>query len=325
MSTNNFIPSREWNAKAIGYAKCKANPGGLGRSGLVNNKRGKPVEIITPMNMLCWGAEQGKDAAGNCLDKYSVSIQFPNEEYPNEEQSAFLLKIKEFEAQLVADGILNYREWFPNLVSDDADADTVAAITVKRGFKSALKYPKIAGTERPNYERPPTLRVNLPFWDGAAKFRLFDSSTRETIFPKDDMDASDALRKMDKVTAFIRCGGRWFVNDTWGYKWNLVMATVSKSDFTAAPENPWDIIDFGAPMEAKAAPMEEDDGIVVAPAEKMEEDNSIVVASSTTVAPNPPLTISVESDAEEEEVKEEPKVEPVKKTVVKKKTLVKKV
>jgi hypothetical protein len=315
MSTNNFIPSREWNAKSIGYAKCKANPGGLGRSGLVNNKKGKPIEIITPIDMLCWGAEQGKDSSGNSLDKYSVSIQFPNEEYPNEEQSAFLLKIKEFESQLLADAISNYKEWFPNLVSDDADADTVAAITVKRGFKSALKYPKIAGTERPNYERPPTLRVNLPLWEGSAKFRLFDSSTRETIFPNGDADASDVLRKMDKITAFIRCGGRWFVNDTWGYKWNLVMATVTKSEFMAAPENPWDIIDFGlpnAPEPAKPAPVDEDDGIAISEA-----------TAEPVRPPSPPEDMV---DGSEEDPEPEPvKTEPAKKPVMRKKTIVKKV
>lgn len=321
MSTNNFISSREWNVKSIGYAKCKSNPGGLGRSGLVNNKKGKPIDIITPVDMLCWGAEQAKDGNGNFLDKFSVSIQFPNEEYPNEEHSAFLIKIKEFEAQMLADAIQNYKEWFPNLVSDESDADTVASITIKRGFKSVLKYPKLAGTEKPNYNRPPTLRINLPMWEGEAKFRLFDSATRETLYPIGDTTLSDALKKMDKITAFVRCGARWFVNDTWGYKWNLIMATVSKSEFTSAPECPWDIIDFAPPStnEEKPPPREE------------EEDDGIVLSGLSSV-PHPP-PISVESDTEEEtepvashveEPLAEPDPVPVKKPLVKKKPVVKK-
>jgi hypothetical protein len=328
MSNNNYIPSREWKPKTIGYAKCKANPGGLGRSGLINNKKGKPIDIITPMDMLCWGAEQGKDGSGNFIDKYSVSIQFPNEEYPNEEHSAFLAKVKEFEAQLLADAIQNYHEWFPNLVSDEADADTVAAITIKRGFKSTLKYPKIPNTEKSDYNRPPTLRVNLGVWDGKPKYKLYDSSTRELIYPKEGVEVTDALKKMDKITAFLRCGGRWFVNDTWGYKWNLEMATVSKSDFAAEPENPWDIIDFAPPSKgASATAVEEDDGITLPSSVK----NAVVTpttAVATTVPVPPPISVESEAEEEEEETKPEPEPEPepepVKKTVVKKKPVVKK-
>lgn len=262
---NNFIKHNEWNPTSIGYAKCKANPGGKGRSGLVNNGRGKTLDIVLPPDMLTWGAEQAHDGDGNALDKYSLSIQFPNEEYPNEEQTAFLEKVKQFEAQLIEDAIQNYQEWFSTVGLRSKEE---AAMHARMNFVSALKYKKDPLTQLPDMTKAPTMKIRLTSWDDEWKFRIYSKNTQKQVFPptndSEQLTLEEAIPKMSRITPFIRCGGRWFVNKTWGYKWNLVTAVITPSEYSTEDINPFDTIDFG-PSSVAATPApaaaDEDDGI----------------------------------------------------------------
>lgn len=330
MSKTNFIKSSDWNPTQIGYAKCKANPGGKGRSGLINNKRGKPIDIITPPDMLTWGAERARDADGNPLDKFAMSIQFPNENYPNEEQSRFLENIKAFEAQLVRDAKDNYTEWFPNLAGKSRE---VAEANIECNFVSALRYRKIPETEQFDFNSAPSMKIRLNTWDGEWKFRIYDKESHAQTFPVDDgsVEIEEAIPKMSRATAFIRCGGRWFVNNNWGYKWNLVSAVLSKSDYSSEDIDPFsdDIgIDFGPSGEKQ---VDNDDGIAHAVARTVDNHrDGIAVARAEVVAqssnepsaPEPELDPEVlnEPVAEAEPVVvAEPVQEPKKKKIIAKK------
>ena len=141
----------------------------------------------------------------------------------------------------------------------------------RMNFVSALKYKKDPLTQLPDMTKAPTMKIRLTSWDDEWKFRIYSKNTQKQVSPptndSEQLTLEEAIPKMSRITPFIRCGGRWFVNKTWGYKWNLVTAVITPSEYSTEDINPFDTIDFGPSSVAAtngkppALAADEDDGI----------------------------------------------------------------
>tara|TARA_B100000989_G_C19512214_1_gene459718 strand:+ start:650 stop:1594 length:945 start_codon:yes stop_codon:yes gene_type:complete len=200
------------------YTKAKVNPNGRKSVGILNNTNKKSLYLSTPL-MLTWGINEYKDDKTGEVQSYDMALQFPNNDYNSEECSAFLKNMQAFEEKIKNDAIANSKEWLnkQKLVSD----------TVEALWSPMLKYPKDKESGDPDYSRPPTLKLKIPFWEGEFKGVELYNDERELVFPCDeDQNISDFIIKGSNVATIIQCGGIWVANGKFGVTWKLFQAVV---------------------------------------------------------------------------------------------------
>jgi hypothetical protein len=211
MSSEMVIAGASFNpASDMKYTKPKVNSVGGRSVGIVNSKTSTVLNLSSPL-MLTWGVQSFTDLA----------LQFPNEGFETPATKKFLDNMSAFEKKIKEDAITNSKEWFskPKMTSDAVDAL----------WTPILKYPKNKDTLEADMSRAPTIKVKLPFWEGAWKdLELYDTDMRP-VFP-DPMNPAlspqDLIAKGSHIAVSIQCGGIWFANGKFGVTWKLFQAIV---------------------------------------------------------------------------------------------------
>ena len=202
------------------YTKPKVNASGGKSIGVINNKTMKGLYLSTPL-MLTWGVNENVDEKTG-VKSYDMALQFPKEEYTNDNAEAFLKNLKAFETKIKEDAIANSKDWFnkPKMSTEVVDAL----------WTPMLKYPKDQVTKEPDYDRPPTLRIKLNTWDGVFKCELYDME-QQKIFPNESgLLPPDLIMKATNVATVIQCGGLWFASGKFGVTWRLIQAVVKPKE-----------------------------------------------------------------------------------------------
>jgi hypothetical protein len=213
VNVRNYSPSTD-----IAYAKPKTNTVGGKNVAIINSKLKKATYLSTPL-MLTWGmSEFVDDKTGK--RSYDLSLQFPNSEYPDPDGEMFLEKLKEFEAKVKADAVTYAKEWFnkPKMTAEVVDAL----------WTPMLKYPKNKDTQEPDYNRAPTLRVKIPYWENEWKVELYDMEQRQ-IWPSESGEVESPVElvpKLTRIACVLQCGGIWLANGKFGVTWKLFQAVV---------------------------------------------------------------------------------------------------
>lgn len=236
----------------------------------------KRIELVFP-EMTTWGITQSEDPKSKTpLDKFTLSLQFPDGEYRTPQLDTALAKLIQFENAVIDLVIREAKQFFPSEYNYD-DADEVANYmpkNIKKNFNSALKYPKIKGpdgksTDQPDKSKMPYLKIKVPYYDGVFNgIRVFNDKL-EMIFPdteNPDVLPMECVEKLDKVKSAIYCAGIWSVGDKWGVQWKMDFVVVSsKGNMTMEQVDPHDIfgISFTTNKETPTELIEnmEDDGI----------------------------------------------------------------
>ena len=201
----------------IKYSKPKINKSGGKSVNLVSVKTNTALTIRTPL-MLTWGVnEYVDDMSGK--KTYNMALQFPNEEYKNDETSQFLDAMISLENKIKADAVENCKDWFGKTKLSTEVVDAL--------FHPMLQYPKDPNTGEPNMERSPTLKIKLDYWDNKFNCEIYDVDS-QPIFPRDDVISTpmELIPKATNVATVIRCGGLWFANGKFGVTWRLEQAVV---------------------------------------------------------------------------------------------------
>ena len=214
------IPGASFNpASDMKYTKPKVNSVGGRSVGIVNSKTSTVLNLSSPL-MLTWGVQSFTDDKSGKVS-YDLALQFPNEGFETPATKKFLENMSAFEKKIKEDAITNSKEWFskPKMTSDAVDAL----------WTPILKYPKNKDTLEADTSRAPTIKVKLPFWDGAWKeLELYDVDMKP-VFP-DPMNAAlspqDLIAKGSHIAVSIQCGGIWFANGKFGVTWKLFQAIV---------------------------------------------------------------------------------------------------
>jgi hypothetical protein len=172
--------------------------------------------------MMTWGVSGYENPQTGNVESYDLSLQFPREQDANynEDTSAFLQSMKDYEARIKADAVKNSKDWFGKAKMSDAVVDAL--------FTPMLKYPKDKETGEPDLTRTPTLRIKIPYYDETFKVEIYDLD-RNMIFPnpnRPELTPVELVQKTQNVALVIQSGGIWFANGKFGTTWRLVQAVV---------------------------------------------------------------------------------------------------
>ena len=217
-----IIDGTNINTECFSYSAPKAHESG-GKVVNVYNKYFKESLTISSPLILTWGAQEGVDTAKKPTGKYTMSLQFPNSDFPNADCEAFLRSMRALEAKIKADAIANSKEWFGKVITNPEIID--------EKFNVMLRHPKFKGTQEPDISKAPTLTVKVPCWKGVWKSEIYDEEG-EPLYVGGKTSSSlsplDFLKPKTHVICLIQCGGIWFVNGKFSITWNLKQAIVQK-------------------------------------------------------------------------------------------------
>ena len=214
VSAKNFSPS----ANMI-YRKPKVNPQGGKSVGIMNSISKKALYLEVPL-MMTWGVNVYDNPNGN---SYDLSVQFPPEEFAEDDCKETLKILQEFEDKIKEDATKNSRDWFGK---QSMSPEVIDAL-----WSPMLKYPKDSSSGEPDKTRSPTLKVKLPYWEKEFRFELFDTEHKPLI-PNDENNGPEVfIQKGSHIACILLCGGIWFANGKFGVTWKLFQG-VSKPTIT---------------------------------------------------------------------------------------------
>merc|ERR1711871_151161 len=215
-----IIPGAQFNASSdVKYSKPKTNTSGGKSVGILNSSTNTATYLSTPL-MLTWGINEYIDEKSGKVS-YDLALQFPGSEYATDATTNFLENMTAFEDKIKADALKNSKEWFGKA---KMSADVIDAL-----WTPMLKYPKDKNTGEPDTSRSPTLKVKIPYWEGAWKVELYDLEA-SPIFPdpsNDTVTPKDLITKGSHLYLMIVCGGIWFANGKFGVTWKLIHGRVN--------------------------------------------------------------------------------------------------
>ena len=98
-----------------------------------------------------------------------------------------------------------------------------------------LKYPKKKDNSGDlDYDRFPTLKVKVPYWEGVFNMEVYDTNKQPVYLPpKKNMEATSSetpftlVTKGSKITGLITCTGLWFSAGRWGMTWKIPQCCVT--------------------------------------------------------------------------------------------------
>lgn len=210
----------EMDVNALKIVAPRANKGGRGKTARIMAPTGTSLHFSAPL-MLTWGVNDYESEDGT--HKYSIPLQFPQEQYANENQRKFLDVMKEFENRILDEAVSHSKEWFnkAKMTRDVAEAL----------WTPILKYPKDKETGEADLSRSPTMKLAIRFWDDKFGTELYDVKGKYLFNPahqdrEDYPTPVDVIHKGSHVACVVQCNGIWFAGGKFGVKFTLQQAIV---------------------------------------------------------------------------------------------------
>ena len=292
--TSIVLNSAEWDTSNIRYMQPKVNERGGKSISIISTQTNRGLSVSTPL-MMTWGIADFVDEKGESDGKFSMSLNFPNEDYKTDGTDAFLSKLKDFENQILDDAVKYSDAWFGEDLSREV---------VKHNFFPFLKYSKDKLTKKVDPSKPPSIRARVPCYNGKWNLEIYDTQ-QNRIFPSDNENLTpmDFVPKLSNVACVLQCGGLWFGGKGWGLTWRVNQVVVKPREVVSVFGKCHINLSTEELETLEKSSFQDDDENYMEPVAKKE---------STTVE-------VVDSDDEEavEEVKEEPAPAPKKKVVKK--------
>ena len=211
----------EWNTGGIRYMQPKVNDRGGKSINMISTQSGRSLHISTPL-MMTWGISDFVDEKGESDGKYSMSLNFPNDDYATPATTDFLDKLKKFENQILDDAVKHSEAWFGEEMSREV---------AKHTFFPFLKYTKDKQTKKTDFSKPPAIRAKVPNYNNRWAVEIYDTKGK-MLFPCDNenMTPMDFVPKKSNVACVLQCGGLWFGGKGWGITWKLNQCVVKPQE-----------------------------------------------------------------------------------------------
>jgi hypothetical protein len=204
--------------KDVKYTKSKVNASGGKSIGILNAHSNKSLYLSTPL-MMTWGAQKFVDDKTGKVS-YSMSLQFPGDQYRTDATDKMLKAIIEFEKKIKADALKYSKEWLNKAKTSEEVIDAL--------FHPMLKYPKDKNTGEPDMTRSPTLNVKIGCWDNKFNCEIFDTEGH-LLFPSEDspdVGPIELIPKQMNLATVLQCGGIWLAGGKFGCTWKLFQAVI---------------------------------------------------------------------------------------------------
>ena len=220
MSSNlNIVKGKDLNVEeCVGYKPAVVNKRGGKNASITYNRQA--LRIKMPL-MLCWGVNERVDEQSGRVS-YDLAIQFNSSV---SSQRRFLENLKELQNNIKETAVKKSKEWFGK---SKMSMDVVDAL-----MYPILKYPnKKDGSGEPDYDRDPTVKIKLPFWENKFSVEVYDMDKKPIYLPpKNDMDVPEntpveLIPKGAHINGIIQCNGLWFAGGKFGVTWKLLQCCV---------------------------------------------------------------------------------------------------
>jgi hypothetical protein len=311
----------DWNTTAIKYMPPKVNDKGGKAINVISKQTNRSLHISTPL-MMTWGIADFIDEKGESDGKFSISLNFPNDEYKTAATTAFLDKLKAFESQVLDDAVANSELWWGEQMSREL---------CKHTFFPFLKYSKNKDTKKTDFTKPPSIRAKVPCYNDKWAVELYDTNSN-LIFPSEDPTQTppDFVPKLSNIACVLQCGGIWIGGKGWGLTWKMVQGVVKprvsdsvygKCHISLSSEDKEALESQPAAVDEDAV---EDEVVAKKAVDTTAEDSDEEVETAPTPAPSPaPAKKVVVKKAAEPAPAPAPVAaeEPAKKVVIKKKVV----
>jgi hypothetical protein len=220
-STQIVLSVNDWNPSGIRYMQPKVNERGAKSINIISTQTNRSLHISTPL-MMTWGISDFVDEKGESDGKFSMSLNFPNEDFATPATTDFLNKLKSFENQILDDAVKNSDVWFGESMSREV---------AKHTFFPFLKYTKDKMTKKFDYSKAPAIRGKVPNYNNKWAVEIYNTKG-ELIFPCDNehMTPIDFVPKKSNVAVVLQCGGLWFGGKGWGITWKVNQIVVKPQE-----------------------------------------------------------------------------------------------
>jgi hypothetical protein len=318
-STPIVLNVSDWDTSSIRYMQPKVNDRGAKSITVISTQSNRALHLATPL-MMTWGIADFVDDKGESDGKFSMSLNFPNENYKTDGTDDFLVKLKQFENQILDDAVKYSDAWFGEDLSREV---------VKHNFFPFLKYSKDKLTKKVDATKPPSIRARVPNYNNKWGIEIYDTQ-QNRIFPSDNENLTpmDFVPKMSNVACVLQCGGLWFGGKGWGLTWKVnqvvvkpreVVSVYGKCHITLS-NHELETMEKTTNYENDSAEEEEETqpkSVEVADSSD-EDDDAVEISTPEPVAPAPKKKIVKKAVAQAEPVENEPTPTPKKKVVKKK-------
>lgn len=294
-STPIVLTANDWNTSSVRYMQPKINDRGAKSINIISTQTNRALHVSTPL-LMTWGISDFVDEkTGESDGKYSLSLNFPNDDYRSTASDQFLQKLKGFENQILDDAVKYSDAWFGEELSREV---------VKHNFFPFLKYSKDKLTKKLDLTKPPAIRARVPNYNNRWGVEIYDTNST-LLFPcdNDNMTPMDFVPKKSQVACVLQCGGLWFGGKGWGITWKLNQCVVKPQEVVSV---------FGKCQIQLSS--DEIQTMDAAPAHVDTDDEEEGAALQPVVAAK---STEVDDSDDEEPAVEEKVVEPVKKVVKK--------
>lgn len=284
----------KWDTSSIRYMQPKVNDRGAKSINIISGQSNRSLHISTPL-MMTWGITDFVDEkSGESDGKFSMSLNFPNEDYKTPATAQFLQKLKDFENQILDDAVKYSEVWFGEEMSREV---------AKHTFFPFLKYSKDKLTKRIDTSKPPSIRGKVPNYNGKWAIEIYD--TKQTLlFPSENENLTpmDFVPKKSNVACVLQCGGLWFGGKGWGITWKVNQCVVKPSEVVSV---------FGkCHIQLSTDEIKTMDKPIATNDDENDESELIPLENKAK-----PETSTIVEDSDNEEEKEEVKPAPVKEEV----------
>lgn len=295
MSKPIVVSSDEWTPSSIKFMPPKVNERGGKQINMINTETKRSLHVSTPL-MMTWGISDFVNDAGENDGKFSMTLNFPNQEYSKPSTDVFLQKMKDFENTILDMAVENSELWWGEEMSREV---------CKHSFYPLVKYQKDKVTKKIDLSKSPSIKAKVPCYDGKWAVELYDTSDK-LLFPCDDqkhLTPVDFVPKLSQVACVIQCGGVWIGGKGWGVTWKVIQCVVK-------PRNVESV--YGR-CHIKLS--EEDRGAI--DNQTIQDDDDDEAPASVFTSTKAAVVQDTQADDSDEEVEETP-IPVVKKKVVKK-------
>jgi hypothetical protein len=212
------VSVNEWTPTQVKFMQPKINERGGKSINIISGQTNRSLHISTPL-LMTWGISDFLDEkTGESDGKYSMTLNFPNEEYATSQSREFLQKLKDFENTILDAAVKNSEVWWGEEMSREV---------AKHTFFPFIKYSKSKETKKVDLSKPPSIRAKVPYYDGRWAVEIYDPQMK-TLFPCENPNITpiDLVPKLSSVACVLQCGGIWIGGKGWGLTWKLVQCIV---------------------------------------------------------------------------------------------------
>lgn len=217
----------DWSPGAVKFMPPKVNERGGKAISLISKQTNRSLHVSTPM-LMTWGPQDFIGDNGESDGKWSLSLNFPNEEYRKAATDEFLKKNKDFENFILDSAVTNSELWWGEEMSREV---------CKHTFFPYLKYSKNKDTKKIDPSKPPSIKAKVPFYDNKWGLEIYDTK-EQLVFPSDDKDKLhltpiDFIPKLSQVACVLQCGGIWIGGKGWGLTWKVIQCVVKPREIVS--------------------------------------------------------------------------------------------